>query len=143
MHDNIVAGIEYAEIGMGMKPADNVILGIAAGAIFMELRPGIGRKGEVHRPMISRYGGDGGAHIEIDLRFELVGAAQEQAAHFPIEIAAAMHGDLFEGQLREEDNYFMLSRLQAVEDTLFFQAGGLSFRERLDTGQRRCAGLGN
>lgn len=50
MDDRIVAGVEDAQVGVRVEPADDVELRVVRGAVAVEPRPGVGREGEVTGP---------------------------------------------------------------------------------------------
>ena len=100
-----------------MEPANDIQVRIALLAIFMQLRPGIGRKGKVHRPVISRHGRHRRQHIDKSLTLPTVGATQQSAANFMFS-AGAMRGDLFQGQLGEKNSDFITAGWTAMQDDI-------------------------
>jgi hypothetical protein len=87
MHHHIIARIKHAKSGMGMEPANHIQLGIIGLFVLLKLPPGIGRKCEVNRPMITALGWQGGFDFYEDSAVMLVGFAQQRPTQFCAQIA--------------------------------------------------------
>src|SRR5690606_6965623 len=95
--------IEDAQPGMGVEPADDVQLRIAAGAVTVDLGPGIGGESEVHGAVIVAERGEGGLHLHDGFVTLAEGMPQQHTTYFPAQVAASMVVNLNQRLLVQKD----------------------------------------
>src|SRR5690606_35188388 len=94
MDYDIVAGIEYPQIGVGVEPTDNVEVAVVGRAVLVEFRPRVGRECEMHRAVVGAGGGQCCLDLDYEARLVSIGVAQQRAAQFAVHITATVGGDL-------------------------------------------------